>query len=204
MKKYIFIAILFLFAFTAHAATVDDSIALQTQYQNALVQLISLLEQQLLSLETQLATIQSTQDTVATQVQSVTTQVAQVVQNTTPAPVITPDPIDNTIHYPAAPTCTMIGYLELESDGNAYDYLNMKYNSSDPDVVKYPTVNGVSITKGLGDGQILTATTTFTGVVTDIYGQTGSCSVTLTPSMSTCAEGNWDGSCTAVEVSSSN
>lgn len=81
LKISLFIAVFFAFISfvqVSHASTIDDSISLQTQYQNALVQLIGLLQQEVNDLLAQLKVIQDAQVTQTTQIQ-------QVVQNTTPS-----------------------------------------------------------------------------------------------------------------------
>lgn len=94
VKISLFLAVFFAFVSfvpISHAATIDDSIALQTQYQNALVELIGLLQQQLVLLEAQLQTVQNSQATLQQTQQSQGTQIQQVVTNTTPTP--SPSPV---------------------------------------------------------------------------------------------------------------
>lgn len=93
MKKY-YILGLFLGLTLAISPVRAEVLTPQEQYNQALIQLITLLQQQVADLVAQLKVMQASQDTLTTQVAHVNTQVAQVVQNTTP--VVAPTP---TIDY---------------------------------------------------------------------------------------------------------
>lgn len=102
-RKSLFIAILlslsivatsaFIIATPAFAQEATSTPSTRDQYHSALLQLISLLEQEVQSLMTQLQAVQSNQSTMQTQVQT-------IVQNTTPAPVQQTQPVFGGISAP--------------------------------------------------------------------------------------------------------
>lgn len=93
-KKALFIAIfsLLLISPSVNAATIEDSIALQTQYHNVLVQLINLLQAKIADLMAQIQAIQDAQVTQSTQLQQQTQILGAIQQNTTPTPIV-PQPV---------------------------------------------------------------------------------------------------------------
>lgn len=135
------------------------------------------------------------EDTVAT---TTTTMVASVTapvetpisQAPVQQPVLTSPQSSLIASSPVAPTCSLVGYL-YPSGNQILDYI--RFTPSVHGLKQSITENGLPFT---GDAKVLTATTTFVGVVTDTIGQIGTCSVTLAPTQPVCAVlGNPDNSC---------
>lgn len=169
IKKAIFIAVLLFVTVVPQVkaqATVDDVVTLQNQYQTVLLQLITLLQQQLSDLVAQLKIVQDSQTAVTTQLQQQTQVMGAIQQNTT----ITPKPA---IIVPMDKSEILISNISIKKFGDQpgesgdnvsktrYITLDLQQINSEGEYIKKPSISR-SFTK---DGESLSFVDTSGSIV---------------------------------------